>query len=118
MSSLHRQLTQDPGALGAGLTFAASLALFAFGGLWLDDQFGTKPLWTVVLILCGLLGGTLHLIRVLAPQAWPFGKLPARSKPSSSNQNASRQPSQDPSTTAPPSGHEPAQGDGPRDVGS
>lgn len=63
-------------ALGAGLTLAVSVGLFAYGGLWLDARFGTKP-W--LLLLCvgfAIVGGILHLIRVLAPELWPFGKLP------------------------------------------
>jgi F0F1-type ATP synthase assembly protein I len=63
-------------SLSAGLTLAVSVGLFAYGGLWLDARFGTKP-W--LLLLCvgfGIVGGILHLIRVLAPELWPFGKLP------------------------------------------
>ncbi|MCR9246936.1 MAG: AtpZ/AtpI family protein [bacterium] len=75
MSSLHRHLSGNTGALGAGLTFALSVALFAYGGLWLDGYFGTKPWCMVALVLCGIVGGTLHVIRVLAPEMWPFGEL-------------------------------------------
>ncbi|MCU0865817.1 MAG: AtpZ/AtpI family protein [Planctomycetes bacterium] len=67
---------QSNRALGAGLTLAVSVVLSAYGGLWLDARFGTKP-W--LLLLCvgfGIVGGILHLIRVLAPELWPFGKLP------------------------------------------
>ena len=68
-------LPPNPRALGAGVTLAVSVGLFAYGGLWLDARFGTKP-W--LLLLCvgfGIVGGMLHLIRVLAPELWPFGKL-------------------------------------------
>ena len=44
--------------------------------MWLDARFGTKP-W--LLLLCvgfAIVGGILHLIRVLAPELWPFGTLP------------------------------------------
>ncbi|MBL8733769.1 MAG: AtpZ/AtpI family protein, partial [Planctomycetes bacterium] len=34
--------------LGAGLTLAVSVGLFAYGGLWLDERFGTKP-WLLLL---------------------------------------------------------------------
>lgn len=66
----------NPRALGAGLTLAVSVGLSAYGGLWLDARFGTKP-W--LLLLCvgfAIVGGILHLIRVLAPELWPFGTLP------------------------------------------
>ncbi|MCA8977386.1 MAG: AtpZ/AtpI family protein [Planctomycetes bacterium] len=52
------------------------MALFAYGGLWLDTRFGTKPWCLLVSVLLGILGGMLHVIRVLAPELWPFGKLP------------------------------------------
>jgi F0F1-type ATP synthase assembly protein I len=67
---------QSQRALGAGLTLAVSVGLFAYGGLWLDARYGTKP-W--LLLLCvggGIVGGILHLIRVVAPELWPFGKPP------------------------------------------
>jgi F0F1-type ATP synthase assembly protein I len=65
------------GALGAGMTLAVSVGLFAYGGLWLDARFGTKPWLLLACVLCGIVGGILHLIRVLAPEMWPFGKLPS-----------------------------------------
>jgi F0F1-type ATP synthase assembly protein I len=49
--------------------------LFAYGGLQLDAHFGTKPWLLLVCVLCGIVGGILHLIAVLAPELWPFGKL-------------------------------------------
>lgn len=78
--------TNNTRAMGAGLTLAVSVGLFAYGGLWLDERLGTKP-WLLLLgVGCGVVGGILHLIRVLAPELWPFGKLEAGSKP------AARQP--------------------------
>jgi F0F1-type ATP synthase assembly protein I len=35
------------------LTLAVVLAS-VFGGLWLDDQFGTKPVFTLVLLFAGI----------------------------------------------------------------
>jgi len=37
----------------AGLQFAVALILFALGGDWLDDRFGTEPLF----LLLGVFGG-------------------------------------------------------------
>lgn len=37
----------------AGLQFAVALVLFALGGDWLDDRFGTGPLF----LLLGVFGG-------------------------------------------------------------
>ncbi|MBZ0151483.1 MAG: AtpZ/AtpI family protein [Planctomycetes bacterium] len=67
--------------LGAGLTLAVSVGLFAYGGLWLDERFGTKPWLLLLFVVCGIVGGILHLIRVLAPELWPFGKLPRNGGP-------------------------------------
>ena len=82
MSNLLRQTRGSSRALGAGLTLAVSAGLFACCGLWLDARFGTKPLCLPVLVACGIAGGMLHLIRVLAPELWPLGKLPKDGPPS------------------------------------
>lgn len=68
-------------ALGAGLTLAVSVGLFAYGGLWLDARFGTRPWCLLLCVGLGIVGGILHLIRVLAPEMWPFGKLPRNGGP-------------------------------------
>jgi hypothetical protein len=76
MSNLQKQSKVGSNALGAGLTLAVSVGLFAYGGLWLDAKWGTRP-WMLLLCVClGIVGGILHLIRVLAPEFWPFGRLP------------------------------------------
>jgi F0F1-type ATP synthase assembly protein I len=67
--------------LGAGLTLAVSVGLFAYGGLWLDARYGTKPWLLLLCVACGIVGGILHLIRVLAPEMWPFGRLPKSKLP-------------------------------------
>jgi F0F1-type ATP synthase assembly protein I len=76
MSNSKQQHGNGTRALGAGLTLAASVGLFAYAGLWLDTQFGTRPLCLLLCTCCGIVGGILHLIRVLAPDQWPFGKSP------------------------------------------
>lgn len=81
MTSFPRQPRGNPRALGAGLTLAVSVALFAYGGLWLDNRFGTRPWCMLALVALGIVGGILHLIRVLAPEMWPFGKLPGNGGP-------------------------------------
>ena len=68
-------------ALGAGMTLAVTVGLFAYGGLWLDDRIGTRPLMLILGVALGITGGMLHLIRVLAPELWPFGKLPRNGPP-------------------------------------
>ncbi|MGC6487429.1 MAG: AtpZ/AtpI family protein [Planctomycetota bacterium] len=59
-------------AVGAGLTLAVSVGVFAYGGLWLDRQLGTKPWLLLLLVLLGIAGGILHLIREVAPDMDPF----------------------------------------------
>ncbi len=61
-------------ALAAAMTFALAVALFAYGGSWLDDKLGTSPLFLVVGCLLGAAGGMLHMISRLAPGALPFGR--------------------------------------------
>jgi F0F1-type ATP synthase assembly protein I len=78
MSNLPRHSPGSARTLGAGLTLAVAVALFAFGGLWLDARFGTKPWLLLLCVVCGIVGGVLHVIRVLAPELWPFGKSPRK----------------------------------------
>jgi F0F1-type ATP synthase assembly protein I len=78
MSNLRRLSHGSARTLGAGLTLAVAVGLFAYGGLWLDAHFGTKPWLLLVCVVCGIVGGVLHVIRVLAPEQWPFGKSPGK----------------------------------------
>lgn len=77
-------------AVGAGLTMAVSVGLFAYGGLWLDRQFGTRPWFLLLLSCCGIVGGMLHLIRVVAPDMWPFGKLASDERDTSGHSTPER----------------------------
>lgn len=74
MADAPRKSSESSRALGAGLTFAASVALFTVGGRWLDGQLGTEPLCILVGVMLGLVGGTIHLLHSLAPGTLPFGK--------------------------------------------
>jgi hypothetical protein len=58
--------------VGAGLTMVVTVGLLAYGGIWLDRRLGTNPLFVVVGALLGVVGGTLHLIGVVAPEMLPF----------------------------------------------
>lgn len=81
MSNPPKPSQPNARVLGAGLTLAASVGLFAYGGLWLDARLGTKPWLLLLCVGCGIVGGILHLIRVLAPEMWPFGKSPRNRPP-------------------------------------
>ena len=63
------------------MTLAVVVGMFAYGGYWLDERLGTKPLLLVVGILLGLLGGFVHLLRVFAPEMLPFGRRPKKPDP-------------------------------------
>ncbi len=65
-------------ALGAGLTFAVTVALFALGGVWLDGKLATSPWFVLFGSLLGIVGGAIHVIQELAP-----GVLWSKSKSSS-----------------------------------
>ncbi len=57
-----------PSPLSIGLQWATQIttiglemALPALGGWWIDQRFGTKPLWTVVLAVLGFIVAMRHL---------------------------------------------------------
>ena len=60
--------------LGAGLTWVVSVALFAYGGYWLDGWLATLPLFLVVGSVLGAVGGFIHFLSHVAPEMLPFGK--------------------------------------------
>ena len=80
-STRHTPVPVNNKGLGAGMTLAVSVGLFAYGGWWLDGQLGTRPWFLLLGVVCGITGGLLHVIRVLAPELWPFGKLPRNGPP-------------------------------------
>lgn len=53
---------------GVGVQFGLTIFLLTLLGIWLDGRFGTRPLFTMVLLLLGFVGGTWSLVRqVLGP---------------------------------------------------
>lgn len=80
MAALPQKPAESSRALGAGLTFAVTVALFAFGGSWLDTKLATDP-WLVLLgTLLGVVGGAIHLIAELAPEALGLSRRPPPKK--------------------------------------
>lgn len=65
-------------AIGAALTLAVAVALFAWGGHRLDLALETSPLFLFFGAILGAVGGFLHLLRVLAPELRLFGRRPPR----------------------------------------
>lgn len=48
--------------MGVGVQFAAAVALFTLGGVWLDRQFeGFRPLFTILGLLLGFAGASTSL---------------------------------------------------------
>lgn len=62
--------------VGAGLTFAVTIGLFAYGGYLLDNWLETSPAFLIVGVFLGGVGGFIHLVRVVAPELLPWGKKP------------------------------------------
>ncbi len=62
------------GALGAALTMALAVALFTWGGYRLDLALSSSPLFVIVGAMLGVVGGFLHLMRVVAPDIRLFRK--------------------------------------------
>ena len=53
---------------GVGTQYGLTIALFAFGGAWLDGKAGTTPLFTIMGALVGFLGASVSLVhQVLGP---------------------------------------------------
>lgn len=48
--------------LGVGIQFGVAVALFTWAGTWLDEKTGLSPLFTLLGLLLGFIGGTVSLI--------------------------------------------------------
>jgi hypothetical protein len=48
--------------LGVGIQFGVAIALFTWGGTWLDAKTGLSPLFTLLGFLLGFIGGTVSLV--------------------------------------------------------
>jgi len=59
---------------GVGVQFGLTIFLLTLLGIWLDDRFGTSPLFTVLLLLLGFGGGTYSLVRQVLGSNKPQGK--------------------------------------------
>lgn len=48
--------------LQCGTTLAVSVLAMTLGGKWLDDQFGTTPVFLIIGALWGAVGGTVWVV--------------------------------------------------------
>lgn len=74
MAVPSRPSAESSRALGAGLTFAVTVALFAWAGTWLDRKLSSTPWCVLACTLLGVFGGGLHLIVELAPGTFGIGR--------------------------------------------
>lgn len=67
--------------LGAGMTMAVVAGVFAYGGYWLDGALGTLPLFVVLGVVLGFVGGFVHLLAAVAPEMLPWRARSRGAKP-------------------------------------
>jgi len=49
--------------INLGLQMAITIGVFVVGGWWIDKQFDTSPIWTLVLSAIGIFGAFYSFIR-------------------------------------------------------
>jgi F0F1-type ATP synthase assembly protein I len=76
--ALNLTLAAVAGQVGFLTLFVVLLSLF--GGLWLDQQFGTKPLFTLILLLASV---PVTIVMMF----WIVNKATARIKPTTKGQS-------------------------------
>ena len=54
-------------ALGVGWYIAIAIVLGLLGGLWLDGKFDTKPLFTIIGLIIGILAAAYGVYQILLP---------------------------------------------------
>lgn len=54
--------------LGLGLQLAATVAIMTFGGIWMDGEFDSRPIFTIIFACLGIFAGLYNFIKsVLNP---------------------------------------------------
>ena len=59
---------------GLGLQLAAVLAVFTYGGWWLDRRLGTTPWLTILMVFVGAGGALYSIYRKVFPASTDAGK--------------------------------------------
>lgn len=52
---------------GLGIQFAATIGVLAWVGWYADEKLGTSPLFVLVGVILGFVGGTISIIRTIPP---------------------------------------------------
>lgn len=52
---------------GLGLSYAATIGVFAWLGWYLDERLGSRPWFLIGGVLVGFVGGTISLVRKVPP---------------------------------------------------
>ena len=63
-----------------GLATLVVVLISVFGGLWLDKQFGTKPMFTIGLVLAGIPITIVAMYKIARKTASNIGKSKPESK--------------------------------------
>jgi ATP synthase protein I len=53
--------------LGVGWYIAIAIVLGLLGGLWLDGKFNTKPLFTIIGLIIGILAAVYGVYQIFLP---------------------------------------------------
>ena len=61
---------------GLGLQLAAVLAVFTYGGHWLDERLGTTPWLTILMVFLGAGGALYSIYRKVFPASTDATKPP------------------------------------------
>jgi F0F1-type ATP synthase assembly protein I len=65
-SSVGKSYRDNAAYLGLGIQIAASLVVFVLGGLWIDNHFGTLPLFVLIGVALGMTAMIVLLVRASA----------------------------------------------------
>jgi hypothetical protein len=49
--------------LGLGIQLAVAVVVFYFAGSWLDERYGSSPLWSLVGVGVGTVGGLIKFVK-------------------------------------------------------
>lgn len=66
---------------GAGITFGLSVVLFTLGGYALDHWLETLPLFLLIGLAIGAIGGFIHLVESVSPGTLFPSRRPAARRP-------------------------------------